>query len=361
MATIGQARGALLEELMLYFLNKCGYKTVEKIGNDPTLSGTSAGNGISVKGRGEKHQIDSIADFKHTPPFSYPIRLLLEAKFVKGKVGIGVVRNAVGVLKDVSEFFTFNDLGTILNSTGQVEISGLQVKRYHYQYAICSADGFSKNAQKYAFAQDIYLLDLDVGWIGHFVSRIKSLKATDLNSSGTDKNINIDLKTLRKRFREFLEHGERAEGQEEDGKIPLEYPVDIKKGLYFGVLNNVLPVPLVSMVDNIEEIFLEASQKAIEVRIFFELISDDRNDSVNSRIEWSIKYNRREILKFQLPYNYFYYFFKQKLVTKIDAINTKSKYMSEIDIPFEANGNFRIAKLRLDQEWINDLLNNTIE
>lgn len=56
-----------------------------------------------VKGRGGEHQIDAIADFIVHQPFSYPQRLLVEAKCYSNKVRLPVIRNAAGVLKDVNE------------------------------------------------------------------------------------------------------------------------------------------------------------------------------------------------------------------------------------------------------------------
>lgn len=118
----------LLEEALIFLLRKSGYSTIEKAGTDPTLK--DGKSGIEVIGRGEKHQIDAIADFKVSPPFSNPQRLLLEGKFYKSKnpVGLQVLRNAVGVLKDVNEFFYSTDL----------EKKPLK-KRYHYTYSIFSA------------------------------------------------------------------------------------------------------------------------------------------------------------------------------------------------------------------------------
>jgi hypothetical protein len=94
----------LLEEVLLHLLRGTGYRTVESAGTDPTLQDSNFG--LQVRGRGSEHQIDAVADFKIPHPFSHPHRLLVEAKcYEKGRVGIEVPRNAVGVLKDVTEFW----------------------------------------------------------------------------------------------------------------------------------------------------------------------------------------------------------------------------------------------------------------
>lgn len=104
-AKLAQIQGVLLEEVVLYLLQRSGYRTVEEVGTDPTLSTCSAG--LEVIGRGEHHQIDAIADFLLSPPFSSPQRLLVEAKCYNEvrSIGLPLVRNAVGVLKDVSEYW----------------------------------------------------------------------------------------------------------------------------------------------------------------------------------------------------------------------------------------------------------------
>ncbi len=78
MANFSQLRGMLLEEAILYLLRVSGYKTVDTADSDSSLEIHAAG--LAVKGRGGRHQIDAIADFTVTPPFSHPQRLLLEAK-----------------------------------------------------------------------------------------------------------------------------------------------------------------------------------------------------------------------------------------------------------------------------------------
>src|SRR5258708_3656946 len=103
MAGLSNIRGLLLEEVLLHLLETTGYTTIQTRGNDPTLE--NGGAGLKVKGRGCSHQIDAIADFRISHPFSHPQCLLVEAKrFKKGeKVSIEVARQAVGILKDVGE------------------------------------------------------------------------------------------------------------------------------------------------------------------------------------------------------------------------------------------------------------------
>ena len=131
-------------------LRASGYSTVSRSRGDPTLSEGPAG--LNVLGRGGKHQIDAIADLRIGQPFSNPQRLLVEAKAYSEdrKVALPIVRGAVGVLKDVSEYWVTN--GPDQPATAR--------RRYHYQFAIFSTSEFTADAQSYAFAQDVYLLPL---------------------------------------------------------------------------------------------------------------------------------------------------------------------------------------------------------
>lgn len=146
MITAPALRGAILEEAILHLLRLSGYETVDQPGADPTLA--RAGAGLVVRGRGGDHQIDAVADFRISQPFGHPQRLLVEAKCYSDTVKLPVIRNAVGVVKDVAEYWSGGPRGAGQRS------------RYHYRYAVFSASDFTNDAERYAFAQDIYLLPL---------------------------------------------------------------------------------------------------------------------------------------------------------------------------------------------------------
>lgn len=153
MPTTAQIRGLLLEEVLLHLLRATGYQTVEVPGDDPTLQRGPAG--LCVRGRGARHQIDAIADFLVQQPFSNPQRLLVEAKCYDpgDPVRLPVVRNALGTLRDVSEYW--------VGGLRHARRGGAAPKRrYHYQYAVFSATRYTRDAQELAYAQDIYLIPL---------------------------------------------------------------------------------------------------------------------------------------------------------------------------------------------------------
>ena len=104
--------------------------------------------------------MDVLGEFALTPAFSLPIRMFIEAKYYRDRYKLPVVRNAHGVIDDVNENF--------------VHASGSRPRRrYQYVYALFSASGFTEQAQAYALAQQISLVDLagaSFEWLRHSIS-----------------------------------------------------------------------------------------------------------------------------------------------------------------------------------------------
>lgn len=143
-----QARGYLLEIVISKLIENNGYTVIRREDGKEIIKKC---NGLNVKGRGGYHQFDTLGQFRITPPFVYPIRLFVEAKFYESeKVGIDRVRMGVGVLDDVNTNY----------STVEIEEHQLSTEKFQYHYAIFSTSGFTKAAQRYAIAHKIHLIDL---------------------------------------------------------------------------------------------------------------------------------------------------------------------------------------------------------
>lgn len=163
MITKAQLRGYLLEEALAWLLRNTGYRLLVDESQDPDEL-IRNWNGLCVKGRGADHQVDVLGEFAFTPAFSLPIRLFLEAKFTGQKIGLAAVRNAHGVIHDINENF--------------VPGPGQRLrKRYRYVYSLFSATGFTQDAQDYALAQQISLVNLSgasFAWLRDAVSAAAS-------------------------------------------------------------------------------------------------------------------------------------------------------------------------------------------
>ena len=161
MATRAMLRGYLLEETLAWLLRESGYQLLVDAVQDP-VELVADGSTLRVRGRGAVHQVDVLGEFPFTPAFSLPVRLFLEAKFYKTPCRLEVVRNAHGVVHDVNENF--------------VTLPGTRRPRprFKYSYALFSANGFTAEAQGYALAHQISLIDLSgesFGWLRSFIHR----------------------------------------------------------------------------------------------------------------------------------------------------------------------------------------------
>jgi hypothetical protein len=141
--------GYLLEEAIAFLLSSNGYRLLQDSDADEQAL-RQAGHGLLVRGRGADHQADVLGDLLMPTPFSLPVRLFVEAKNRGSKVGLAEVRNAHGVIDDVNQQYS-TELSTSYRHP---------LRRYQYRYALFSAAGFKKEAQSYALAQQISLVDL---------------------------------------------------------------------------------------------------------------------------------------------------------------------------------------------------------
>jgi hypothetical protein len=193
----------LLEEIVLWLLRRSGYRAVDVAGSDATL--LDGKSGLEVRGRGEDHQIDAIADQAILLPFANPARMLVEAKCVAKNVGLPVVRNALGVLHDVSQYWIpASRIGLVGAPHPLITPVKVPLRRYHYQFAIVSATGFSKEAQNFAYAHDIKLLPLGGS---AFLSAVVAQVAELSDAEFTQIQRAIPLQHLRQRIRSSLRGG----------------------------------------------------------------------------------------------------------------------------------------------------------
>lgn len=140
-------RGYVLEEILARLLRDNGYQLLVRKSDDPATLEDGA-HGLLVRGRGASHQADALGELQIPTPFSLPLRLFAEAKFRDRPVDITAVRNAAGLLADINEYHP---------SEGKPDFP---LRRYHYRYTLFSTSGFTPDAQQYAVAHQISLVDL---------------------------------------------------------------------------------------------------------------------------------------------------------------------------------------------------------
>jgi hypothetical protein len=168
-----QARGYIFESIIWDMLLKNGY--------------TNPAPEKEIRGRGAFHQIDAYGHLTYPVPYVYPIRLLSEAKCYKRdkKVDLTVVRNFVGVIKDISEYYIVNDDGTH------------NTFRYTDVGCIFSSTPFTADAQNYAWAHNIRLVPFTTEEFQIFVQAINDFVEFKKNELGSFQiqQIKDDFKT----------------------------------------------------------------------------------------------------------------------------------------------------------------------
>lgn len=343
MAYLPQVRGAILEEVLLYLLRRAGYRTIDLAGSDPTLQ--AGGAGLEVLGRGHRHQIDAIADYIVAQPFAHPQRLLLEAKFYKKPIGIEVARNAIGVLKDVSEFWV----------TRHGAPGTRPHRRYHYQYALFSASGYTKPAQSYAFAQDVYLIELQDNWaVRPILDAIQQLSVRDLDPRGQHGRVQIGIGEVREAVRR------RLRGSALDLQVPNPDALEeiVRRclqldGALLGMINGQFPVFLVPFapLDELFRTFARPFAVEIPVQIRF-------NDEA-----WFLDAeDGRRLFAFDLPPALFEMYARSGQLGAPDALNLKQEMMSRIDatlMPPGGEGLPVFVRFTLDQNWLSEVRERT--
>lgn len=138
--------GYVLEELLAKLMSSAGYRLLTHESQDPAELTHSRAGDLQVRGRGGVHQVDVLGEFTVVPAFSHPLRLFLEAKARGTRVGLPVIRNALGTISDINEAWMTN------YSTGRT--------RRQYRYALFSTSGFTEPAAEYAIAHQISIIDL---------------------------------------------------------------------------------------------------------------------------------------------------------------------------------------------------------
>lgn len=150
-------KGSLLEYIVRKLLVNCGFTKVKPdelfIYNDRGLN--------FINGKGAAHDADVLMTPPIQMPFSYPYRINFECKAHKDKIGLPIIRNALGLRYDINEFEIVTD--THLRARQNNRRSTLAIdnrQRYNYQVGVASVEEFTKDAFEFAANNKISLISL---------------------------------------------------------------------------------------------------------------------------------------------------------------------------------------------------------
>ena len=117
--------------------------------------------GQMIQGLGESHNADVLLEPPVQIPFYSKTRLLIECKHYKEKVGLNIIRSALGLREDINNFnvVDIKDLESRRNQ--RRSFSPPRIERYSYQVAVASFKGFTIPAQEFAAAYRIPLIEFN--------------------------------------------------------------------------------------------------------------------------------------------------------------------------------------------------------
>ncbi len=148
-------KGKLFEYFVYRLLISCGFKTV----NPDDLLVYKGGPGLMVQGIGQPHNADVLLSPPIQTPFYYPTRLIVECKCYKEPIGLPQVRNALGLRDDINNFeIVTEDILRSRKSNRSKKPKFHDMKRYVYQVAVASIDGYKSTAYPFAKAHRIPLI-----------------------------------------------------------------------------------------------------------------------------------------------------------------------------------------------------------
>ena len=149
--------GQIFEIFVKYILLQVGFVEVKSDGLY-VFDGTS---GQMIQGLGESHNADVLLE----PPVQIPLftqtRVLIECKDYEKKVGLNIIRSALGLREDINHF-ELVDKNELLSRKSQRRKGIIKTfERFSYQVAVASTNGFTVQAQKFAATHRIPLIEFD--------------------------------------------------------------------------------------------------------------------------------------------------------------------------------------------------------
>jgi len=325
-----QVKGRIFEIIVKKLLEKNEYEECKPDGEQLDDKGR-------VRGRGEWHQIDAFGRWKYTIPFVYPIRLLCEAKCWNYPVGLPVIRNFVGALKDIAENYFVED--------SQIIDKRMLSKRYTDCGVVFSVNGFTNQAQRYAYAQNIFLVSYENNpIIDEFKQNINQLAQSVILKKRVNK------KALSRWFEDAWTRNYLGElngvtitnkEQFQNNLKKLRAKFDSVKTSVIGIATGVYPLHLLSKYEIPEELFRNTDNAYFRVTYH--------------RIERRGYYF--EVFPSDFPEIKFYFTVPEVILSKYreSMKQFKMEFLEWIDIPVTLGSIRRLLRFKLDIEWLRSI------
>lgn len=320
-----QAQGYMFEVLIGRLLSSAGYNWL------PLPR--------KICGRGAEHEIDAIGIATNISPFVNNIRLLAEAKYKNEPIGLPIVRNMVGVLKDINESYVPREKSIAKKILGF---------RHTNCAVIFSNQNFTKDAINYGYAHNIYLISYKGSpFISETIKEFENLCKL-LNFDKLPNKVN----ELKKTFKLMLADASIARTKrilkKEKDFIKFKKVVKrlndlvISTGSIFGFVEGSYPVHIVSKTSNIKTLLFDyvGENNILPVGYKYKI--------VGGNILFSFKIGN-EKAQFIMPKYIF-----QKFLDEDEMISAKEMFLNNVLIPdLKRGGVGKIIRLKFNRDLIN--------
>lgn len=145
-------RGYLYEIFVGKHLKDNGFDECVK---SKTTRGCVVNSKGEIEGRGEYHQIDFAGVYTKLTPYIYPLRVLAECKYYKSPLKKHIIRQYIGVMKDISENYY---VPSETKKSNKESVFDKQIPRFTDIPIIFSVNGFNTHSENLAWAQGINLV-----------------------------------------------------------------------------------------------------------------------------------------------------------------------------------------------------------
>ncbi len=328
-------KGNLLEFIIRKLLLNSGFTNVP---SDRLLIYNSRGLKF-INGKGSSHDADVLMAPPIQMPFSYPYRLLFECKAYTHRVGLSVVRNALGLRYDINEFeiVTKAQLAQRQNNRrGNLAIDNRP--RYIYQVGVASVNGFSKPAIEFAVNNKIPLISLN--WIlPETIARLFNEITDDFI---VQINENIDNITS------FLKGYDNQEGQQF-----IRSGDNVLSRIYNEFLNFEENI-LIGLLETGDLIFI--TMKNPENINFIR-----ENNNLVAKFHYNENNREQWILSIQEIYNFYFHLPKRIIELWSEesfdyrtGLEIKNRFFGKIFL-FVRDENLPFRIIKLDKNWLNGL------
>lgn len=219
-----QAAGYLFEDEIISLLKKSNFVDVKE---------------ETLEGRGTNHQIDAYGIYSIPVPFTYPIRLIAEAKCFEKSIQLPLVRSFFGVITDISQNYFVK--------RGDKELK----ERFLDTGCFFAANSFTKSSQDFAWAHNIFLISFSGI---RYMDGIKKQIREFLNIPEIKEEKKIDKLNLIAYYKRW----------KKDQRSHNEILQQDNPTIVFGIINNRYPVILVGKKGWHENIYIPPATDKIE-------------------------------------------------------------------------------------------------